>query len=676
MPLKRGLERRSCDFCFRRKIKCDRLTRATQGFEKCSPCNVRGRRCYLDNSSDMRIQRRPTITPRYDDVVSGSQALPPRFSKTGEDRDNHDRRSESLASTPRPGDLTLVEDGYVRSPQWSTDFFFNTDDFALSNDSVLFLDQVFMSESLQTEWTAGMPMMNEGNPTLEANNATHNTEDGQATATELRRIKTPVLGDDAGIITKALHAYFDYAALYLPILIADAFWTDFHAGRCSPTLLFAVACRGMPFTNAENKWVFQEQLARTFRESFLEARAAALDDDGAIGLDDLEALALMLDFQYDDTSGPPLHTNLGRLFLTHESLVLMMLRSHKHEYDKPNAQSPSGRLTRASERRVLLYWHVYGLDAFDCLDRKQQSLIPDMDAATNQGNTPLQHQAKDYFDAVLGLAIIARKILHTLCSAAAKHNGVSPRHVRLMYEALAHWRSHSCPSHLRRSTDNGRNLFDALNNDNNNYNNNNNNNNNNSSSSSNSSSSTSNLAPAQERHLQLRRAVLCALEFNCTMQIEACVSVSRLHGDDELETEQVALQIDFESVRALNEMQQLCKWMRKFEAETGGSTAAHQQQHGLIDLAPNILRNACAGFCYWTCQRGIDICGRQDDRPHAFQAYARSGGSKEERAKMWMKEAQLLRDCVATAVSHKDTAQVLKRLDHQLGLLQALLERL
>lgn len=38
-------------------------------------------------------------------------------------------------------------------------------------------------------------------------------------------------------------------------------------------------------------------------------------------------------------------------------------------------------LARARERRVFLYWHVNGLDAFHCLGRKQISLIPDKDAS-------------------------------------------------------------------------------------------------------------------------------------------------------------------------------------------------------------------------------------------------------------------------------------------------------
>ncbi|KAH8913027.1 hypothetical protein BR93DRAFT_872478 [Coniochaeta sp. PMI_546] len=623
MPLKRGLERSSCDFCFRRKIKCDRPVRTTQGFEKCSQCDVRGEDCRLDDSSDMRVQRRRTMAPRGDDAdISGrdQQALS-REART--DRGNQDHRPESFASTPLPGNAVPVEHDHAASLQYPNGLFFD-DDFVLSNDSVLFLDQIFM------------------NPT--PNSATSNIENEEAGGAQLDGIKALFPGDDAEIVTTALHTYFDYAASYLPILIADAFWADFHANRCSQSLLYAVACRGMPFTGAANKWQLEQQLARTFREKFLEARAAVLDD-GAVGLDDIEALALMIDFEYDDASSPPLHTNLGRLFLTHESLVVMMLQFQEHDYGKSNAKR-SATLARASERRVLLYWHIYGLDAFHCLDRRRQSLIPTIYAADN-GST-LQHEAKDYFDAILALAIIARNSTQALCSVAAKRKGVNPNDVRSMYEQLALWRSHSCPQHLRRCRDDTGKLVAWDDN------------------------STNGVVPAQARHLQLRRAVLSALEINCTMQIEACVSASGLQAGSDLETVQAALQIDFESVRALNEMKEVCRWMRKFDGENGGT--AHQQ-HSLVDLAPNILRNACAGLCYWACQRGIDIVERQSGSP-AVQAYTRRGGGDEEQVNVYKETAQLLRDCVATAVSHKDTAKVLERLDGQLTSLEASLERL
>ena len=78
------------------------------------------------------------------------------------------------------------------------------------------------------------------------------------------------MGDsaDSAICTAALHSYFVSAATYLPILLADAFWSDYHASRCSKLLLFALACRGMPFTEAPNKWDLQQRLACNFERDF------------------------------------------------------------------------------------------------------------------------------------------------------------------------------------------------------------------------------------------------------------------------------------------------------------------------------------------------------------------------------------------------------------------------
>jgi hypothetical protein len=584
----------------------------------------------MDDSDDIRIQRRrtTTMTPRGDNAdiaVRGRQALSHETHCN-----NQDQPSESFASTPHSGSFVPAVYDHTGPSQYPNEFSFD-DAFALSNDSLFFLDQVYIGKSLPMEWSDSISMTENGNYNRDsATNIVENEQTGRFTWLDGLA--------DANIITAAMHAYFDFAAVYLPILLADAFWIDFHAGRCSSSLLYAVACRGMPFTMAANKWELQQQLARKFRETFLEARTAALDD-GAVGLDDLEALALMIDFEYDDAGSAPLHANLGRLFLTHESLVLMMLRSQKHTYGTSDTQ-PSESLARASERRVLLYWHVYGIDAFHSLDRKQQSHIPDTNAISNESISKLE--AKDYLDAILALAIIARKITRALCSAAAKRTGVSLQDVRLMYEQLALWRLHGCPQHLRRYRDDAGNLVAGKNNN----------------------------ASTRERHLQLRCAVLWALELNCTMQIEDCVSASRLQVDSCLETEQAALQIECESVRALTEMVEVCKWMRRIEAQSGGTA-----QHSLVDLAPNALRNICAGLCFWAYQRAIDTCERWTPSI-AFQVYTRKAGIKEQQVETYKETAQLLRDSVATAVSHKDTAQVLERLDRQRALFETLLERI
>ena len=113
MPLKRGLERGSCDFCFRRKIKCDRQIRATQGFHTCSPCNVRGGQCRLDDSDDIRIRRRQTAGPRGDGAVIILNAPQELSSQTRGDNQAHHtgpftQTSHPVIAVPASYDLSLI----------------------------------------------------------------------------------------------------------------------------------------------------------------------------------------------------------------------------------------------------------------------------------------------------------------------------------------------------------------------------------------------------------------------------------------------------------------------------------------------------------------------------------------------------------------------------------------
>ncbi len=296
---------------------------------------------------------------------------------------------------------------------------------------------------------------------------------------------------------------------------------------------------------------------------------------------------------------------------------------------------------------MLLYWHVYGLDAFHCLDRKQISHIPDND--TNRSEILPQHDSRDYLDAILALAIIARKIVQTLCSSTAKRQGVEPKDVHNLYEQINHWRNSSCPRHLQRREDStGKPAIVNLEDSN---------------------------AGEIKNHTQLRRAALWALEINCLLQIECCVSDYGIQDGRGLEAEATAIRVEFESVRALNDMINICRWMEEHEVRD-----QDDQQHSLPDLAPYILRNTCAGTCFWSCQRGIEISRRglpsllQSSHSGAHGPRRDSGADgKKGHINTYAETAQLLRDVVATATSHKDTVRVLQRLDQQRHMLMAAL---
>ncbi|RHZ47230.1 Zn(II)2Cys6 transcription factor [Aspergillus thermomutatus] len=632
MQLKRGLPRESCDFCHRRKVKCDRSLRARQGLASCSQCTLRQGPCLLNDPTETRTRRRGRGTAHGGNT---GMALGDGGSNIAED-DNPAAAPFASASQLEP--LLPLEDDHSALLQYPDDMF--AENFlGLSRDNIFFLNQAFMGDSGGSmEWLgqgqsahqdSQVSTIGDGQPSNAEPQAQIRTEESQ---------QFPWLdsvADSNTVFTAALHCYFKFAAPWLPILLEDAFWQDYHNGRSSHVLASAIACRGMPFTTVSDKWILQQRFAHDFREAFLGAQSIA-SNDGTIRLDDLEALALMVNFEYEDTNSPPLHSNLGKLFLRHESLVMMTLQSRIQDRISTGPDS-SVTLARARERRMLLYWHVYGLDAFHCLDRKQISLIPDKDASDHDSFP--QHEATDFFDAVLELAVIARKILRQLCSNSAKRRGIESNDVHDIYAQIYQWRNHTCPPHLRRHEQSPGIVATHDNNEGH--------------------------STELKRHIQLHRAVLWALEINCLMQVECFVSDFGIKDNGDLRAEMTTARVEYESLRALNDMIAICHWI-----DPHAICDEDGKQHSLIDLAPLALRNACAGLCFWTCQRGINSTQLSTTRA----PLGRRGppeNSQKHPAHAHIENAQLLRDAAAKATSHRDTAEILERLDKQIALLKA-----
>ena len=137
MRLKRGIERESCDFCHRRKIKCDRSSRMEKGHDSCSQCSLRQLACRLDDSDDVRIRnkRRQTNATESDAHASctqpGSTSLPGTPSLV---LSQENTPAVSLHAPEAPRDDSPLE------------FPFLDDPFELSPDAIFFLDQIFMVE--------------------------------------------------------------------------------------------------------------------------------------------------------------------------------------------------------------------------------------------------------------------------------------------------------------------------------------------------------------------------------------------------------------------------------------------------------------------------------------------------------------------------------------------------
>ncbi|EED13546.1 hypothetical protein TSTA_098020 [Talaromyces stipitatus ATCC 10500] len=663
MRLKRGIERESCDFCYRRKIKCDRASRATQGLVTCSQCALRQVQCRLDDSDDIRIQRRRrTGTPgrtlgspksrpsQRRQVLRGEQQTPGANPVEDESDTSYNTLGSSQpvdSLSPPPPPFSVDIESSFTSPaeeeinasmslqDETTNFLFLDSALWLSADSVSFLDQVFMRDCELPLEDNQLPLVVDQN---QSTSATEGYADGRSktTPTSVSQFDHGMLGApwlnsnlDSDSFEEALHAYFDFAALCLPILLEDAFWEDYRAGRCSFALLFAIACRGIPFTNVVNKWEVQQQLAHQFREAFFETQNWATNQ-GSIRLDDLEALALMVNFEYDNTQNASAQTHLGHLFLTHDSLVLMTLQSRIQSHSF-HASASATALARANERRTLLFWHVYGLDAFHSLDNKSISRIQEDDVDLTE-SLP-RHEAGSYLDAMLTLSVIARKSLKTLCGASARRRGVKMDDIQYVYHQLDHWRNTSCPPHLQRQRAKGSNRV---------------------------------FMSGKKRagkHALLHAAVLWLLELNCYMQIESCVT-QYVGG------EMITCRVGYETLRAVFDIVDISVWAKQDKNQDN-----ELGQKSLVDLAPQMVRNICAGACFWICLRGKATF--DGEVLNVIQFHTIPGRRNREDMNLrkttmenYLRAAKLLREAVATAISHKDTEQVLTHIDKPIALLE------
>ena len=645
MKLKSGVERASCDFCHRRKIKCDRASRADQGHADCSNCSLRQVTCRIDDSVDIRIRRRQHTRAQNNTAMAHFPPRPatpvrkqagahevsqdnPSESVNRQDSDSrvlHDLHSPSqLSFGPEHSALTSL-DSALGTSSFPSDAPLDSP-FELSSDNILFLDEIFLGYHEMPLETGMFPSMG-STSTSTGDLAVNGYEDeGQRKENAGSRLSQDLWSDcnlDFATFTAALHAYFDLAALHLPIIFEDAFWDDYNQGRCGPALAYAIACRGMPFMALTNKWDTQQLLARKFKKAILEAPHLAFSN-ASMSLDDLEAQALMIDFQYDDEHSLPLESNLQQLFLTHDSLVLMTLRSR-------HGEDSSLKLARANERRTLLFWHVYGLDAFNCLDRKAISRI--QDGEVEQSKIIPNHDTGGYLDAILALAVIARKISQRLNTVAARRRKLHPDCIFSLYDQLNKWQRHDCPAHLQRQRD-----------------------------------SKEPLTPAYDRqskrlHTRLHRAVLWLLEANCYLQIEKYVCDYGFQDSAVFSAEMVAMRVEYESLQAAADIVEISEWIRQPLTET-----QEIAKHSLVDLAPSILRNICAGICYWTCERGQALV--EYGLPSIFE---RNSGMKDDNhylrhcVERYVQTAEKMRNTVAAAASHHDTTSLLEKLDMQLS---------
>ncbi|KAI1425875.1 hypothetical protein F5Y12DRAFT_745034 [Xylaria sp. FL1777] len=658
MPLKRGLERESCDFCFRRKIKCDRSSLAATDRPACSQCDLRQIPCTFD-CDDIRIRRRRKCSPKEKtlNVNTSIETEPGQHLSHGCIRIDEPTRAGNstlnfgnYALPPLFYDSTTVSSRFTsdigiaasaqRSMTTSALPIYSDFDFELSSNSISFLDSVFLQGQDTTEAIANRDDM--PSPALQPINEPQESLTGS---------KNPycALYVEPETLDAAIDAYFSFASLSLPILSKDGFMADYKARQSSSALVFAVACQGCPFIQATEKWSLQQLFALRFREAFLEARSTTSNQD-VVRLDDLEALALMVDFEYENTEGltSPLQSQLENLLLTHDSLVRMVLH-YRIETRITTAAGLSTTLSRTPQRQTILFWYVYGEDAFCSLDRKMPSKIEDEDIELS---TRIQgHESQSYFDAILSLAAIARKMSRVLCSPLAKRKGAKHQDVENLYKQLEEWRINICPPALRIPL-------------------------------------SSPVSPPQERPLSsstdmkefppIYKVIMTLLELSCFLQLEEIVSE---HGIEECGSPMghiVEMRIKYETLQAVYNIVEVAQWIEELTAsQTITNSAA---THVMADLAPGVIRNVCAGASNWIYQQAKELfhLARNErlnstmEKSDCVTGNGKAAGLSGERAKGWMESLTTLRDIAATATSHRDTERMIKQMDQQLESLEAL----
>ncbi|KAF5535488.1 fungal transcriptional regulatory [Fusarium phyllophilum] len=612
MYLKRGIKRQSCDFCFRRKVKCDWVSRESEGHSQCSHCELRDIAC--TNSDDRGRARRSLrrdvraaagrISSSPDDGHVADDGNP-----LGSTDDTNIVNEESISALPQTQLLPI--DPNLQYPTFDSESAWQDIRWDLGAESISFLDSVFTHDYNFDN----MP----------------NSPQIQASEEVAGALENPyeILELDPSTLKAAIDAYFDLTSLAIPILDRNAFQADYTSHRASPALVYAVACRGCPFLSISRKWLVQQRLASEFRRAWLEARSAA-GDKQSIRLDDLEALALMVDFAYEPAEdvNTALHSQLGSLFLTHDSLVLMTLQYHIlcHAAQSERLSAP---LHGIEERKRLLFWYVYGKDTFRALDQKSLSRIRDGHAEIVE-QLP-EHEERTYLDAILSLTIIVRKIKHEFLGVAAGNVDVGHQYVVKLYGQLEEWRK-TLPPYLLWDTKRVSSLP--------------------------AERGTGRMAQVR----QLQQAVLLFLEHNCCMQIERCASECGITGPISLEAVMLNHLIEYQTLAMTNDIIEAVKWLQsqKICQNTPQGTVAYP----LIDLSPDILRDICAGTAYWLCDRGKKLV---DPDKASVSSASHGEASLTQGAENFAAKAALLRDSVATAKSHKDTSSLVEKLDEQLS---------
>ncbi|KAI1821987.1 hypothetical protein F4861DRAFT_424292 [Xylaria intraflava] len=138
------------------------------------------------------------------------------------------------------------------------------------------------------------------------------------------------------------------------------------------------------------------------------------------------------------------------------------------------------------------------------------------------------------------------------------------------------------------------------------------------------------------------------------------------------------MRVKYETLQAANKIVEVGRWAEKLTVKPPAFSTTTTDT--LVDLAPGIVRNICAGASTWIFRRirGI-LCTRAREEPQLTTGIPNRVLGDEnaqtlsrEHVGSLMESAVMLRNVAATATSHKDAEGLVERLNKQIGPLEGL----
>jgi hypothetical protein len=176
----------------------------------------------------------------------------------------------------------------------------------------------------------------------------------------------------------------------------------------------------------------------------------------------------------------------------------------------------------------------------------------------------------------------------------------------------------------------------------------------------------------------LQQTVLLFLEHNCYMQIEAWASDSGIATPSSLDAVMLHHLIEYKTLKSAKSTAEVAPLLHSEKICRNAPTGV--TAYPLVDVAPSILRDICAGTSYWLSNRAKKLLDQEmwggssaRSETQDFSDYARKSGA--QRVKGFTAGAAALKDAVAAATSHRETSPLVEELNEHFLCLERMIAR-